>query len=66
VKFGSCQKMSFLARWAWLLLTSHHGLVVAMPVAAATFRTVVAIRALLPSCCSPLLYRLVVVCPLCR
>ncbi len=31
--------MSFLARWAWLLLTSHQGLVVAMPVAAATFRT---------------------------
>jgi hypothetical protein len=31
--------MSFFARWAWLLLTSHHGLVVAMPVAAATFRT---------------------------
>ena len=31
--------MSFFARWAWLLLTSHHGLVVAMPVAAAAFRT---------------------------
>src|SRR5262245_59383649 len=30
--------MSFLVRWAWLLLTSHHGLVVAMPVAAAAFR----------------------------
>src|SRR4026208_647713 len=31
--------MSFLARWAWLLLTTHHGLVVAMPVAATALRT---------------------------
>src|SRR5215831_2565090 len=46
VKFGTCQKTIFFARWAWLVLTSHHGAVVAAAPAAATW---IARRRLIPA-----------------
>src|SRR5512144_2390041 len=38
VKFGTCQNTIFFARWAWLVLTSHHGAVPATPAAPAALR----------------------------